>query len=131
MTSESNQLTVVDIPEDCGNAPRKLVIRDFLIALYSSSVDDVVGILKDDVQWDVVGSKVLSGRDAVREWVVAAPSAVELKLHTVITHGTDCGVDGVAAYPDSTPTYFNHIIVFAGHSKTAKIKEIRSYIIQR
>ncbi|MDN6412039.1 MAG: hypothetical protein L0K07_11830 [Yaniella sp.] len=131
MTSDSTTLTVVDIPEHCGNAPRKLVIRDFLVAFYSHAVDDVVEMLKDDVRWEVGGSKVLSGTAEVREWLLAAPGAVELKLHTVITHGTDCGADGVAEYADSSSSGFNHIILFAGHAKTAKIKEIRSYIIEQ
>lgn len=131
MTADSHRLTVVDIPEHCGNAPRKIVIRDFLVALYSGEIDDVIEALKDDVRWNIVGSQVLSGTADVREWLKTNRSPVELKLNTVITHGTDCGADGVATYADDTRAYFNHIILFSGHGKTAKIKELRSYIIRQ
>lgn len=129
MTTEANQLTVVDIPEDCGNAPRKIVIRDFLIAVYDLQIDDVTESIHDSIQWDVVGSQMLSGPDEVRAWLVEQPRAVELTLNTVITHGTDCGADGAVKLAEGSRSSFSHIIVFAGHGKNAKIKEIRSYII--
>lgn len=130
MSSSSNTLAVVDIPEHCGNAPRKVVIRDFLIALYSGAIDETLEMLKDDVRWEIIGSHVLSGQAETRAWLMNEPSAQELKLHTVITHGTDSGADGVATYADSGTSYFNHVILFSGHGKTAKIKEIRSYLLQ-
>ena len=129
MCSNSSTLAVVDIPKDCGNAPRKIVIRDFLIALYSGDLDQTLEMLTDDVRWEVVGSHVLAGKAETRSWLMHAVSAQELKLHTVITHGTDCGADGVATYENSRTACFNHVIVFSGHAKTAKISEIRSYLI--
>ncbi|WP_022870916.1 hypothetical protein [Yaniella halotolerans] len=130
MSSSSSSLSVIDIPEHCGNAPRKVVIRDFLIALYSGAVDETLGMLKDDVRWEIVGSNVLSGQAETRAWLMNQDSTQELKLHTVITHGTDCGADGVATYAQSRAVCFNHVILFAGHGKAAKIKEIRSYLIE-
>ncbi|GAA2042989.1 nuclear transport factor 2 family protein [Yaniella flava] len=129
MTADAEQLSVVDIPENCGNAPRKIVIRDFLIALYSRAADAVIATLQDDIQWQLVGSRTLSTAADVRQWLGAEEPVNELKLHTIITHGTDCGADGTIRHPDGSQSHFNHVIVFAGHGKNAKIKEIRSYII--
>ena len=129
MTQSADALEVVDIPEHCGNAPRKVVIRDFLIALYQRDIPHVQESLKDDVDWDIIGSTQFQGVDEVSSWVQTQPSATALHLHTVITHGTDCGADGRVTYSDGTEIAFNHVFVFAGHSKTAKIKAIRSYLV--
>lgn len=129
MTAHADHLTIVDIPEDCGNAPRKIVIRDFLIALYNRAIDDVITALRDDIRWDIIGSTTLSNTAEVREWLLAEKPVKALKLHTIITHGTDCGADGTITYTNGHHANFNHIILFSGHGKNAKIKEIRSYII--
>ncbi|OAV59885.1 hypothetical protein [Enteractinococcus helveticum] len=130
MTQSAGTLDVIDIPEHCGNAPRKAVIRDFLIALCQRDIPQVQESLKDDVDWDILGPAQLQGGDDSTSWVESQPSATALHLHTVITHGTDCGADGRVTYTDGTEIAFNHVFIFAGHSKTAKIKTIRSYLVE-
>ena len=124
-----SQLKVIDVPADCGNAPRKMVIRDFLIAVYQRDVDAVLAALHDNIQWEIVETTRLEGHDAVRAWFAEQPPATELHVAMVITHGTDCGADGTVIHADGSQSRFNHILVFAGHSKTAKIKQLRSYVI--
>lgn len=129
MSQPSGILDVIDIPENCGNAPRKMVIRDFLIALYQRDIPQLREALKDDVDWDVIGSTQLQGVDEAISWVETQPDATALHLHTVITHGTDCAADGRVTYTDGTEVAFNYVFIFAGHAKTAKIKAIRSYLV--
>lgn len=129
MTQAPNTLEVIDIPENCGNAPRKAVVRDFLIALYQRDGAHVLDRLRDEIQWDVIGSTQLQGHDDVESWLETQPDAAALHLHTVITHGTDCGADGRVVYDDGTEIAFNHVFIFAGHAKTAQIKTIRSYLV--
>lgn len=132
MTSETNlfgSLAVVDVPDRCGNAPRKAVVRDFAIALASRRASAVTELLTADIQWTVNRSKVLVGADQVREWIGAEPEARELKIYTVITHGTECGVDGELVYIDGTTASFSHVMRFTGGAITAKIKELRSYVV--
>lgn len=129
--SASAALTVVHVPDGCGNAPRKIVLRDFLIALYQRDIHAVVAALKDDIRWELIGSEILTGIDDVRNWLMSQPPVVELTINTVITHGTDCGADGSIVFQDGTTTGYSHLILFAGHSKTAQIKEIRSYFVDK
>ena len=129
MDSAQAELTVVDVPEDCGNAPRKIVIRDFLIALYQRDVGAVLAALHDSVQWEIVGSCQLEGPSEVDAWLTQQPAATELHVALVITHGTDCGADGTVVYAKGSQVRFHHVLIFAGHSKTAKIKQLRSYLI--
>lgn len=127
--SEATHLSVIDIPEDCGNAPRKIVIRDFLVDLYSRSGDAVAAVLHDAIHWDIVGAQTLVGHHEVLHWLDEQPPVQSLQLHTIITHGTDCGADGAITMSDGARQSFSHVIVFSGHGKNAKIKEIRSYIV--
>ncbi|HEY4557698.1 MAG TPA: hypothetical protein VIG82_05860 [Enteractinococcus sp.] len=123
------RLQVVEAPEDCGNAPRKIVIRDFLIALYQQDEDHVLEALAEDIRWELVGSRVLNGLEEVREWLRREPPVRELHIAMVITHGTDCGVDGWVVYADGRTRALSHVLIFAGHAKSAKIKALRSYLI--
>ena len=126
---EKVPLSVVEAPEDCGNAPRKMVIRDLLVALAERDPAAVVPFLRDNIRWEIVGATELIGLDAVGDWLRQQSPVEELHIATVITHGTDCGAEGQLVHPDGTTTRFNHVVLFAGHAKTAKVKEVRSYLI--
>jgi len=62
-------------------------------------------------------------------WMQQQAAVDELHIATVLTHGTDCAADGWVIGADGTTTRFCHILVFAGHAKSAKIKELRTYRI--
>lgn len=127
---QQHSLQVIDAPKDCGNAPRKMVIRDFLVALYQQDDADVAAALRDNVRWEVIGSTVQEGLDEVGDWVRQQPPAAELHIATVLTHGTDCAADGRVVHVDGSTTHFSHMLFFTGHTKTAKIKKLRSYLIR-
>lgn len=129
MSQSPNTVDVIDIPEHCGNAPRKAVVRDFLIALYQRDEPAVLDRLRDDVQWDVIGSTQLHGHQAVESWLKTQPDVSALHLLTIITYGTDCAADGRVVGDDGTQTAFSHVFSFAGHTKTAQLKTVRSYLV--
>src|SRR5690625_293942 len=130
MTSKPvGTLAIVDVPDSCGNAPRRAILRDFTISLYAKQMHELSELLKDDVQWHLIGSQVLAGAEQVLGWVAEEPAVVKLTIHTIITHGREGGVDGVIERADGTVAAFCHVIAFAGATKTAKIREIRSYAI--
>lgn len=131
MTSETtpSTLAVIDVPADCGNAPRKLVLRDFFIAFYSGDVEGVTAWLKDDTEWEFVGDAVVQGTEAITQWIAETSPHSELHLHRVLTHGWQCAVEGTVTSTDGSQTRFAHVVDFTGGAKTAKIKAIRSYRI--
>lgn len=128
MEAKRGQLEVIDVPERCGNAPRKAVIRDFIIDLYSGHVPEATALLTESVQWERAGGDVLNDLQEVEAWLSSASLPRELQIKTVLTHGTDCGVDGMVTYADGTRERFCHIVFFTGGAKTARIKEVRSYV---
>lgn len=128
-TNEDASLLVIDVPERCGNAPRKAVIRDFTIALAARSIDDVAEQVTSNVEWILNGEQVLHGHDEVTEWIASQPHARGIKIHSVMTHGTECGVDGVITLADRSTVHFSHVMHFTGGAKSAKIKAVRSYLL--
>lgn len=129
LNQQPTQLRVIDAPDDCKNAPRKLVIRDFLVAFYQRDVDSLRAMLREDIRWEIVGSEAFDDLDQVLGWVQQQAAVDELHITSVITHGTDCAADGWIIGADGTTTRFCHILVFAGHTKSAKIKTLRTYRI--
>lgn len=125
----ASSIRVLDIPERCGNAPRKAVLRDFMIDLYERDGNKVLERLHEDVSWQLMGRPDINGHDEVVGWLQSQREARALRLHTVITHGTECAADGIVTYQDGSQIAFNHVFMFAGHAKTAKIKTIRSYLV--
>lgn len=129
MTSESSPsaLAVIDVPADCGNAPRKLVLRDFFIAFYSGDLEGVTAWIKEDTEWEFVGDVVLQGKEAITQRIAETPPHSELHLRRVLTHGWQCAVEGTVTSTDGSQTRFAHVVDFTGGAKTAKIKAIRTY----
>lgn len=125
----ARSLAVIDVPDRCGNAPRKAVLRDFTVARFGGDTAHVLALLSDQVQWHIIGDETLMGIDAVQRWLTSQPSPQELRIATVITHGNECGVDGSIVFSDRTTMGFCDMLVFTGGAKTAKIKEIRSYVV--
>lgn len=129
MAENPGSLTIVDVPERCGNAPRKAIVRDFAVAIATRDSAAAIEFLSEDVQWTVNGTHEMAGVDEVRGWLSAEQEARALKIHTVITHGTECGVDGTITTADGTRIEFAHIMKFTGGVRTAKINVVRSYVV--
>jgi limonene-1,2-epoxide hydrolase len=121
----------VFVASDCGNAPKKLVLRDYAIAMAKHDKEAVLSALADDVEWEVVGQRTIRGKtdfaaalDSVGEQVVT------LRLDTILTHGDEGSVSGSVEFTDARRLRCCDVYKFSGHSKTAKVKRITSYWIE-
>jgi hypothetical protein len=122
----------IHVEEDCGNAPKKVQIRDFTIALAQHQPDRLLEELAENVRWNQVGNSVLEGKDAVAQAISAMPQtkASELTIKTVMTHGNVGAADGVVTTQDGATYAFCDVYRFSSNAKNAKIKEITSYLIK-
>lgn len=125
-------MATVHIRPDCGNAPRKLLLRDFTIALADNNHAFILNWLADDIQWELVGDRLVSGRTAVTGMLrdTAQTAVDEVTVANIITHGDAGSVNGTVQYADGRRFGFCSVYTFAGHSKTAKIKVIAAYRIE-
>lgn len=119
----------VILPADCGNAPRMVIVGDFIANWASGDHEALSTWLSEDASWTLVGTGTYSGPGSARD-AIPQQSPDRLVFQSIVTHGRLASCDGYLQNgPDRTP--FSHAIRFAGATKSAKIAEIRTYMIAR
>ncbi len=106
------------LPTDCGNAPRITVVSDWVTHWAKGDTDAVAAWLTDDADWTLLGDVRPEG------------STTALEITSVITHGRLASCDGVMD-TDSGRVAFSHVFRFASTSKTAKIRQVRTYLVEQ
>lgn len=121
----------LDIRTDCGNSPRREFLKELNSAFANGDVPFVASNLMDDITWDMVGDKVISGKAAmVKELELMKDSPVtKLVLHTVVTHGREASASGEMHMATGEVYAFCDVYTFAKASGTL-IKSITSYVIK-
>lgn len=116
--------------EDCGNAPKKLLLKDFNVAIVKCDLDPIVNNITDDIHWSLIGLTSVQGKDefiqTVQEMEREKPK--ELNIKNIITHGNTGAVNGSIVTQEKTYAFCD-VYKFSGF-KNPKIKEISSYIIR-
>ena len=124
-------MTKVICAEDCGNAPRKLLLKDLSVAFADGDVGALLDLIADDVVLNIIGDRRTVGRDGFRDAILenGRRKAKELHLHNIITHGATGAVNGTLKMDDNRWVEYCDVFVFSGAGIKAKIKEITSYRI--
>ena len=122
------QVMDIELPADCGNAPRIVIVGDFVAHWASGDTDAVAEWLSDDVSWTIIGADVHTGPGTAE---AATPSirAELLVVQSIVTHGRLASCDGYLE-AGTKRVAFSHAIRFAGAAKSAKIVELRTYCIE-
>jgi len=123
----------VSVKPDCGNAPKKLFLRDYYVALANHDLNIVLESVADEVHWDRVGKQNIKGK-AEFERVLEElwdRNLEAVTIDNIITHGNVASVNGTLTEVQG-PTYgFCDVYAFTSFAKTAKIKTITSYLIEQ
>ncbi|NSL52480.1 nuclear transport factor 2 family protein [Calidifontibacillus erzurumensis] len=120
----------LSVPKDCGNAPKKIILKDFNIAFVTLDKTFLLENISDDMKWIIVGNEIVEGKEEFINKLATLhkDKITELLIYNIITHGNVASVHGkVIGIHQSYD--FCHVYKFTGASKTAKIKEITSFII--
>src|SRR5690554_7763900 len=82
--------------EDCGNAPLKELIHDFNIAFAKGDVKSIADKLTNDMVWEMVGDRHMTGKENVTKALEEMKSytASKLVIDHVITHGKTASCNG-------------------------------------
>lgn len=136
----------LSVPTDCGNSPRMALVADIVTAWAAGDDALVQEWLSDDARWILVGAqdpgedasssadangaeKGAAADDGMIATIVPPPfEAGHGEILTVLNHGRLAACDGYLV-GDTERVDFCHVIRFAGASKTAKIREIRTYLL--
>ena len=80
---------------DCGNAPRKTIVRNLVVASAMKDIDFVASLITGDASWALVGEQHLVGGPAILAWISGLPTVSAVVFGSLLTHGRGASVDGV------------------------------------
>ena len=119
------------VQPDCGNAPKKTFLRDFNVAFARADTPTLLAAVTDDIRWEMVGDKVISGKEAFATALeeMKQHTASELVLDAIITHGREAAVAGTMVMADGKRFRFADIYTFRG-AKGDRIAALTSYVVE-
>ena len=121
----------LSVNPDCGNAPKKAFLRDFNVAFAQADIPILLAAVTDDFRWEMVGDKVISGKEAFATALeeMKQYTASELTIDTIITHGREAAVSGTMTMEDGKRFSFADIYTFRG-AKGDRIAALTSYVVE-
>lgn len=118
-------------PADCGNAPKKMILKDLLKAFAVTDIPFIREHVAEDVHWEIINHMSAHGREKMAEVLESKMTipAVELDIDHIITHGKTASANGTAKFADNSSCAFCHVYEFVSAGKN-KIKKITSYVMK-
>lgn len=123
----------VTCAEDCGNSPKKALLRDLHVDLWGNEGRILLAALHGRVTWRRADGERVAGKDAVygRMRMERCPDLrgmpEELAIHDIITHGRTAALNATITMGDGSRLEYCDVYRFAGVARTAPITEITSY----
>jgi hypothetical protein len=122
-------MTKIIIGEDCGNSPKNIFIQKFTIAFAQMDTKFLVGNVTDDIQWNIVGDRLIRGKDDFAGALLGMKSAKEITILHIATHGKSGAADGNLKFISGRTFGFCDVYEY-NNAKGDKIKAITSYVIE-
>ncbi len=121
----------INIKTACGNAPKRIFLKDFNIAYAKGDTDHLAQCLTEDIIWTIHGDQKLEGKavvmahlESMKDYKISA-----LILDKVVTHGREGAVNGSLEMASGEVYHFADFYEFKG-AKGDRIKDIVSYVIK-
>ncbi|MFW5760769.1 MAG: nuclear transport factor 2 family protein [Cyclobacteriaceae bacterium] len=114
------------IPADCGNAPKKIFLKDFNIALANADIDYLKDSVADYIHWEVIGREKAVGKQefiALLQGMKA--NCTKLSLQKILSHGREGAVYGHKAFANGKTEAFAGFYEF----NSAKATKLKSAIV--
>ena len=121
----------INIPNDCGNAPRKIFLKDFHVALAEGDIRFLEKHVTEAISWEIIGCKSIETKARYLEEVRHYPqwNVQKLTIDAIITHGNDAAVHGKFTTADGNEFAFSDLYKFKG-SKGFDVKSRKSFLIK-
>lgn len=122
----------IECDENCGNSPKKQLLRDLTIAFAKNEIDFCLDWITDDIVWEIVGDRLIQGKGKYEEALndLRTKKSQALHIYNIITHGNTGSVNGTLLLTNKQCFSFCDVYNFRGFGKHSKIKAITSYIIE-
>ena len=114
-------------PQDCDNAPKRRLIKDLNIAFANADVPALLPYFHEDIVWEMVNDRTISGIDNVAEFLRSMQhlKAKTLTIEYVITHGKLASANGIMDFGDKQIRFADFYEFTSAGAQ--KIKRIVSY----
>ncbi len=120
----------VIVSADCGNAPKKLFLKQFNTAFAEGNIEFLAESVSDDIVWKIVGTQLIAGKaefDATLEKIDFTENS-EVTVKRIITHGKEAAANGEIVTTTGQKYTFCDFYEFSG-AKGMRVKFIESYNI--
>lgn len=113
----------------CDNAPKRRIIRDFLIASYMPSKSLIETLVSEDIYYQITAERDIYGLDNLTQFLSDNSLDVSyLKLSTILSHGKVGSAHGEVILKSGNKIYFGAFVNFQSHKKDALIQEVTLFI---
>ncbi|NDV16025.1 nuclear transport factor 2 family protein [Muricauda sp. TY007] len=122
----------LNIKPDCGNAPKRALVKDLTCYFASNEIEKAIGLLDTNITWTLVGDKTISGIKPFRTvlQVMRQNKVQELTIYSIITHGKEAAVNGEMVLEDGSTLGFSDFYEFTS-AKGTRVKAIVSYLVSK
>lgn len=129
MDNSTNDIKLI-IPKGCDNAPRKLIVIDFMVAILKKQNDIIKEFADEAIIWyQLKDNKKIEGKSSFITILQEENKEIVdcLEIYQVITHGKFASINGVISLANGTKIDFCDVYMFSNTAKSGKVKEIISY----
>jgi hypothetical protein len=122
----------VTFPEDCGNSPKNLFVKDFSIALASGDLEHIQERISDDIHWILPGEGECKGKTEFLHRLKQERNTMvsEMEIFHAFTHGKAGAVDGLKRIAEGYLYAFCDVYEFSS-VKGEKISRITTYLLPK
>ncbi len=78
---------ILNIPKDCDNAPKRRIIRDFVVAFYKKDWQRINEILEDKFTFKIIGDRNIEATDDFVKYLDSYINVIELNIDEILSHG--------------------------------------------
>ena len=116
----------ITIPHDCDNAPKRRIVKDFVISAYQQQWQEVEEILDNNFNLISFGKNSIETFEELKNHFSQISKFEELVINEILSHGKFAACNGSIKLKSKT-VHFAYFIEFksAGKNTISKIKEYR------
>ncbi|MEQ6118341.1 nuclear transport factor 2 family protein [Reichenbachiella sp. MALMAid0571] len=120
----------LNIKPDCGNAPKKELVKNLTIYFASYDIQKVMNYLENDIKWTLAGDEPIEGKERFGATLkeMSDNKVSKLTIHSIITHGKEAAINGEMLMEDGNTFAFSDFYEFSS-AKGTKVKSIISYVV--
>ncbi|MFN8164801.1 MAG: nuclear transport factor 2 family protein [Bacteroidia bacterium] len=109
-------MSKITIQADCGNAPRKIFLKEFYSSLFIGDTALLDDYFPENICWQIAGQDAVTGKKEVLKAFSKHKliKAKELTIETIITHGREAAVSGHFKGKDNLKHLFCDVFRFKG-----------------